>query len=135
VKWYRRAAEQGEANAQNDLGYIYYSGHGLPKDYAEAVKWYRKAAEQGEAPAQYNLGLMYAEGVGVLKNETEALAWYNVSAVSGFDIAVKNRDALEGRLGPVAAQFAQQRTKAILAEIEAAKTRSAGPTAAGASPP
>jgi hypothetical protein len=135
VKWYRKAADQRNAMAQRHLGWMYANGYGVAKDPTEAVKWYRKAAEQGEAPAQYNLGLMYAEGVGVLKNETEALAWYNVSAVSGFDIAVKNRDALEGRLGPVAAQFAQQRTKAILAEIEAAKTRSAGPTAAGASPP
>ena len=56
VKWYRKAAEQGHADAQTYLGYCYKSGQGVPKDYSEAVKWYRKAAEQGNASAQNNLG-------------------------------------------------------------------------------
>ncbi len=42
-------AKQGDANAQNNLGFMYYKGHGVPQDYAEAVKWFRKAAEQGNA--------------------------------------------------------------------------------------
>ena len=46
VKWYRKAAEQGDAEAQFNLGLMYADGEGVPKDYAEAVKWYRKAAEQ-----------------------------------------------------------------------------------------
>ena len=65
VKWYRLAADQGEASAQSDLGFMYAYGTGVPQDYAEAVKWYRLAAAQGEADAQYNLGLMYCKGQGV----------------------------------------------------------------------
>ena len=38
VKWYRRAAEQGDAYAQNNLGLMYANGKGVPQDYAEAVK-------------------------------------------------------------------------------------------------
>ena len=46
VKWYRKAAEQGNAYAQFNLGNAYYNGNGVEQDYAEAVKWYQKAAEQ-----------------------------------------------------------------------------------------
>jgi TPR repeat protein len=43
----RRAAEQGDARAQSQLGWFYGSGTGVEQNYAEAVKWYRMAAEQG----------------------------------------------------------------------------------------
>ena len=49
VKWYRKAAEQGNANAQNNLGYMYQYGKGVPQSKLEAVKWYRKADSQGFA--------------------------------------------------------------------------------------
>ena len=51
LKWYRKATEQGLAEAQSNLGMMYYHGEGVPKDMAEATKWYRKAAEQGDADA------------------------------------------------------------------------------------
>ena len=41
--------------AQCNLGYCYYFGQGVPKDYSEAVKWYRKAAEQGHEYAKERL--------------------------------------------------------------------------------
>ena len=62
VKWYRLAADQGYADAQNNLGVMYDQGQGVPQNYAEAVKWYRLAADQGDAAAQYNLGVMYDKG-------------------------------------------------------------------------
>ncbi|WP_277600823.1 tetratricopeptide repeat protein [Eikenella corrodens] len=52
-------AEQGNADAQYNLGVMYDNGQGVRQDYAEAARWYRKAAEQGYAKAQYNLGSMY----------------------------------------------------------------------------
>jgi len=58
-------AEQGVAEAQFNLGLMYYNGQGVRQDYAEAVRWYRQAAEQGNAEAQNNLGAMYAIGQGV----------------------------------------------------------------------
>jgi TPR repeat protein len=68
----RKAAEQGYAKAQNNLGLMYYSGQGVQQDYAEAIKWYRKAIEQGYADAQYILGVMYANGEGVLQSGAAA---------------------------------------------------------------
>jgi hypothetical protein len=55
VRWYRKAAEQGYAEAQSNLGGAYATGKGVSKDEAEGVKWYRKAAEQGHAHAKYML--------------------------------------------------------------------------------
>jgi TPR repeat protein len=39
VKWYRKAAEQGDAKAQYTLGFCYFVGDGVAKDAAEVVKW------------------------------------------------------------------------------------------------
>ena len=58
-KWYRKSAEQGHAQAQNNLGDMYSQGRGVLQDDKESVKWYRKSAEQGNAEAQNNLGDMY----------------------------------------------------------------------------
>ena len=50
--------EQGDADAQYNLGTMYYSGRGVVQDHEEAVKWFRLAADQGLASAQRNLALM-----------------------------------------------------------------------------
>lgn len=56
--WYRKAAEQGDADAQHNIAVMYRNGDGVEKDIQQAVMWCRKAAEQGVAPAQYNLGVI-----------------------------------------------------------------------------
>ena len=77
-------AEQGNANAQYNLGVMYGKGDGVPQDYAEAVKWYRKAAEQGDVDAQFNLGIMYGKGEeGVPQDYAEAAKWYRKVAEQG----------------------------------------------------
>jgi uncharacterized protein len=73
VKWVRKAAEQGHATAQYNLGLMYDTGYGVPKDLVEAVNWYRKAAEQGDAEAQYKLGVLFEGGQGVRKDLVEAV--------------------------------------------------------------
>ena len=83
VRWYHRAAEQGHALAQFNLGFMYKNGQGVTQDYVQAVKWYRKAAEQGAANAQINLGLMYNIGYGVPQDYAEAVKWYRKAAEQG----------------------------------------------------
>jgi hypothetical protein len=56
LKWIRLAANQGNPVAQAGLGLMYYSGEGVPQNYAEALKWYRLAANQGNPVAQAGLG-------------------------------------------------------------------------------
>jgi TPR repeat protein len=89
VKWYRKAAEQNNAEAQYNLGVCYAEGvaknerealFGAARDPGEAVKWYRKAAEQNFAKAEYNLGVCYAEGKGVAQDPVEAVKWYRKAA-------------------------------------------------------
>ena len=71
----RPLAEQGDATAQNSLGFMYDEGHGVPQDYAEAMTWYRKAAEQGDDYAQASLGFMYERGKGVPQDYATAHMW------------------------------------------------------------
>jgi hypothetical protein len=100
ARWYRKAAEQGYAAAQNNLGAIYALGHGVPRDFAEAVKWLRMAADQGFAGAQNNLGAMYAEGLGVPQDLAEAVKWYRLAAAQGDAKAMKNLAALDANVPP-----------------------------------
>jgi TPR repeat protein len=58
----RPLAEQGNADAQFELGFMYQYGEGVPEDYEQAVAWYRKAADQGNAGGQACLGTMYRDG-------------------------------------------------------------------------
>ena len=51
AKWYRKAAEQGDARAQNYLGLIYDIGVVVPQDYAEAHMWYDLAGANGNKDA------------------------------------------------------------------------------------
>jgi len=78
-----KAAEQGNAGAQNNLAKMYLDGSGVVQNDQEAVKWFRLAAEQGDADAQCNLGFMYANGRGVAQNDQEAIAWYRLAAEQG----------------------------------------------------
>ena len=49
--WYRKAASQKLAGAQNSLGGMYLFGEGVPKDPVEAYKWFSLAAAQGDTNA------------------------------------------------------------------------------------
>jgi len=69
-------AEQGDANAQTSLGFMYDEGIGVLQDYKIAIKWFRKAAKQGSGTAQFKLGLMYTYGKGVLQDYKMATKWY-----------------------------------------------------------
>jgi TPR repeat protein len=77
AEWFRRAAEQGAAEAQYVLGTMFAEGKGGRQDDAEAANWFRKAAEQGYAKAQHSLGEMYAKGRGVAQNNAEAEKWFD----------------------------------------------------------
>ena len=83
----RKAAEQGNSDAQSDLGFLYDEGWGVTQDHALAVKWYRKAADQGNVYAQITLGNKYDSGRDVPKNDTQAVQWYRKAARLGDDEA------------------------------------------------
>jgi len=77
VRWTRRAAENGNAEAQFSMGAMYvYGMDGLgPRDYDNALKWYRRAAEQGEPIAMREVSWMYFQGHGVERDPVEGYKW------------------------------------------------------------
>jgi TPR repeat protein len=98
AQWYRRAAEQGNVNAQFNLGLMYRRGDGVPQDFTKAAQWYRRAAEQGDVIAQFNLGTMYYEGEGVTRNLVMAYVVNNLAAAQGHKNARNNRDIIAKNL-------------------------------------
>ena len=52
---YLRAAERGNAWAQNEVGKHYWHGIILERNRAEAIKWFTLSADQGVADAKKNL--------------------------------------------------------------------------------
>jgi FOG: TPR repeat, SEL1 subfamily len=112
AKAIKKKAEQGDPEAQYNLGLCYAHGHGFVKDYSKAVKWFRKAAAQGDAEAQsalagidkkkeffencrkaaahgnaeaqYNLGLCYTEEECVARYDAEAVKWFSKAAKQGI---------------------------------------------------
>ena len=95
------AADQGDAQAQYDMGRMYEEGQGVKQDSTKAMQCYLKAAEQGHAKAQYELGLMYSKLPPNKKNEEEAIKWIQL-AMEGFRQAAENGDAeSQCRLGEI----------------------------------
>jgi len=83
VAWFRKAAEQGYAEGQINLAYMYISGRGVTQDDFQGVAWMRKAAEQGAGEAQVGLGLCYQKGQGVPPDAAQAALWYHKAADQG----------------------------------------------------
>ncbi len=65
-------AESGEAEAQNNLGYLYQHGYGAKQSYTRAIRYYTYAADQGLAEAHHNLGMLYFNGYGSPQNYDQA---------------------------------------------------------------
>jgi TPR repeat protein len=55
AEFYQKAADQVDAAAQNNLGWLYENGQGVPKDFGKAAEFYQKAADQGNQAAIANL--------------------------------------------------------------------------------
>lgn len=89
-KTLQQKAEQGDAEAQFNLGVMYTNGSGVWQDYAQAAAWFRKAADQGDAMAQIALGYACAKGQGVPQDDVQAAVWYRKAADQGYADAQNN---------------------------------------------
>ncbi|HEZ4111417.1 hypothetical protein CIJ63_00360 [Neisseria meningitidis] len=90
-----QAAEQGNADAQNNLGAMYAEGQGVRQDDTEAVRWFRQAADQGLAQAQFNLGAMYYKGHGVRQDRALAQEWLGKACQNGNQDGCDNDQRLK----------------------------------------
>jgi len=76
LRWYTKAAEQGDANGQNSLGYFYQEGKGVTKDEKDAARWYMKSAEQGNVYGQNAVAWVLATSNDpAIRNGKEAVSW------------------------------------------------------------
>jgi TPR repeat protein len=86
--WFRLAAEQGHAPAQNDLGELVAAGVETYSGDPEAVLWYQRAAEQSYADGQYNVALAFLSGWGIgYSDREEAECLIRRAALQGHDAA------------------------------------------------
>ncbi len=100
MKWYRKAAEQGDAKALFSVARFYNAGMGVPQDYIEASKWFRKAAELGHGDSQAQLGIMYFVGMKVPRDYIKALKWLRIAASLGADLAPRYSGIVAKRMTP-----------------------------------
>ena len=118
----RQHADQGDADAQNNLGLVYANGEGVPQDFAEAVAWFRQAADQGDANAQFNLGRLYYNGQGVPQDYVEAHRWVNLAASRAASDKQKEyaetRDAVAKEMTPAQLAEAQRLAREWQAAFE-----------------
>ena len=78
-----QSANQGNAQAQSDLGSCYVNGVGVSKDIKKAIDLYEKSASQGNVEGLYNLGACYSSGVGVKTDYKKALKYFEQAAKLG----------------------------------------------------
>lgn len=87
---FKKIAEQGDAAAQTNIGWMYTNGEGVTRDSIRGAYWYQEAAEQGDAYAQVILGAMHIEGKVTIYDPAKAMYWFHRSAEQGHNIAQFN---------------------------------------------
>ena len=88
------SAENGDNDAQYELGYCYYVGYfknkQIEQDYEKAFNWWLKSAQQNNPIAQYAIGTCYYYGKGTHISYTEAFSWMFKSANQNYAPAQYN---------------------------------------------
>jgi TPR repeat protein len=81
---FKPLADEGIAEAQNNLGFLFQNGLGVRRNYNTAIKWYQSAADQGLAEAEHNLGILNYRGHGLAQSYQIARRWFKKSADKGL---------------------------------------------------
>jgi len=116
ARWWRKAAEEGDARAQLELGLALLKGEGATADSAAGLEWLRRSADGGYAPAQERLGSLYFLGfAGLARDPVAAVAWWAKAAERGDG----NAQFSLGRM--YAGQFPPERSGVARDEVAAYK--------------
>ena len=105
-KWFKRAAEHDQVDAEAALGRCYEAGEGVEQNYHLAREWYRKAAEHvpnlgGAGQGRNELGLLYMDGLGLPKDYVQAYMWFSLAGT-------ENLSAVQVEMTPAQIIRAQQ---------------------------
>ena len=87
VYWYRKAAEQGFAVAQTNLGIMYVLGQGVEANEIEAMKWFSNAATGGANRALVNQAILYMQGAQIPRDYAAAQKLLSQALASGVEEA------------------------------------------------
>jgi tetratricopeptide (TPR) repeat protein len=87
MRFYRLAAEEGNATAMAGISGMYHQGAGVKQDFTESLRWARMAAEKGDQFAMGMVGVQYASGEGVAKDCGVAKQWLEKAASGGMEPA------------------------------------------------
>jgi TonB family protein len=91
LRWYRRAAELGNALAMRNIGDMYYAGKGVPTSSVQSLDWWLKGARAGNAQAMLNVSIAYDPDLSspVNKRSVEAFSWALKAAELGHGSAMR----------------------------------------------
>jgi putative methionine-R-sulfoxide reductase with GAF domain len=117
----RTLANNGDAEAQWELGSRYRHGEGIPQDDVQAARWFQLAAEQGHLASQRAIGSSFWSGRGVPKNLSKAYFWSSVAANQGDEISASQMQGLAMQMTPAQVAAAQAQADDWLRQRRVAK--------------
>lgn len=124
LHWYELAANGGDAEAQSELGFFYFSGKYIERDYEKAHVWFKNAAMNNYPLAQYNMGILWYTGNGVPAVDTvQAYAWFNLAAANGHGSGESAKSFLETILSTEELNRAQNISMDLYREIKRLKQK------------
>jgi TPR repeat protein len=117
--WYTKAVQQGNSDAQLNLGNMYLHGKGVGIDYEKAYELYSKATKQDEPIALGNIGQIYEVGAGVQQNNIKAFAHYYLASRTDneFSEAINRRlSALKSKMSSDEIVASEREAKKLMRE-------------------
>ena len=92
IKYYQKAAENGNALAQYKLARFYETGYYVKKNKKKAFEWYLRAANNNLPQAFEPVAVRYEKGRGTKKDEVRAAQWYSLAQKHGSETAKRKMD-------------------------------------------
>jgi len=117
----RKLADQGNADAQWQMGVRYHNGENVPRDDAQAMQWFLRAAEQGHATAQATLGAYYWAGRGVPQDLSKAYFWSALALAQGDENSKSRLEGLASQMTRTQVSAARQQAEVWIRQHNAAK--------------
>jgi len=110
----RKLADQGDAEAQFQMGVRYHNGEDVPQDDTQAMQWFLRSAEQGHVDAQSHLGAYYWAGRGVPEDLSKAYFWSAIALAEGDDNSKSRLEGLASQMTQAQVSDARQQAEVWL---------------------
>jgi GAF domain-containing protein len=117
----RKLADQGDADAQWQMGIRYHNGEDVPRDDVQAMQWFLRAAEQGHVTAQATLGAYYWAGRGVSEDLSKAYFWSAIALAEGDENSKSRLEGLASQMTKAQVSDARQQAEIWIRQHNPAK--------------